>query len=78
MYKFQDLKIGQTLKKKFIFKRNLVLKFAETVDDKAPIHIDLDYANRWNAPLLKKKVTTKSMIIINTTLVCIIIYLVII
>ena len=41
-------------------------------------HIDLDYANRWNAPLLKKKVTTKSMIIINTTLVCIIIYLVII
>ena len=27
--------------------------------------IDLDYANRWNAPLLKKKVTTKSMIIIN-------------
>ena len=41
-------------------------------------HIDLDYANRWNAPLLKKKVTTKSMIIINTILVCIIIYLVII
>ena len=40
--------------------------------------IDLDYANRWNAPLLKKKVTTKSMIIINTILVCIIIYLVII
>ena len=40
--------------------------------------IDLDYANRWNAPLLKKKVTTKSMIIINTMLVCIIIYLVII
>ena len=37
-----------------------------------------DYANRWNAPLLKKKVTTKSMIIINTILVCIIIYLVII
>ncbi len=46
MYKFQDLKIGQTLKKKFIFKRNLVLKFAETVDDKAPIHIDLDYAKK--------------------------------
>ena len=40
--------------------------------------IDLDYANRWNVPLLKKKVTTKSMIIINTILVCIIIYLVII
>ena len=40
--------------------------------------IDLDYANRWNVPLLKKKVTTKSMIIINTILVCIIIHLVII
>ena len=46
MYKFQDLKIGQNIKKKFVFKRNLVLKFAETVDDKAPIHIDLGYAKK--------------------------------
>ena len=33
--------------------------------------VDLDYANRWNAPLLKKKVKTKTMIIINLILVCI-------
>ena len=39
--------------------------------------IDLDYANRWNAPLLKKKVKTKTMIIINSILVCIMIYLIV-
>ena len=38
--------------------------------------VDLDYANRWNAPLLKKKVKTKTMIIINATLVCVIIFLI--
>ena len=41
-------------------------------------HIDLDYANLWNAPLFKKKVTTKTMIVINMILVCIVLYLVII
>ena len=39
--------------------------------------VDLDYANRWNAPLLKKKVKTKTMIIVNTILVGIIIFLII-
>ena len=39
--------------------------------------MDLDYANRWNAPLLKKKVKTKTMIIINSILVCIMIYLIV-
>ena len=39
--------------------------------------VDLDYANRWNAPLLKKKVKTKTMIIINAILVCIMIYLIV-
>ena len=39
--------------------------------------VDLDYANRWNAPLLKKKVKTKTMIIINSILVCIVIYLIV-
>ena len=39
--------------------------------------VDLDYANRWNAPLLKKKVKTKTMIIINSILVCIMIYLIV-
>ena len=39
--------------------------------------VNLDYANRWNAPLLKKKVKTKTMIIINSILVCIMIYLIV-
>ena len=39
--------------------------------------VDLDYANRWNAPLLKKKVKTKTMIIINAILVCVMIYLIV-
>ena len=39
--------------------------------------VDLDYANRWNAPLLKKKVKTKTMIIINAILLCIMIYLIV-
>ena len=39
--------------------------------------VDLDYANRWNAPLLKKKVKTKTMIIINSIVVCIMIYLIV-
>ena len=39
--------------------------------------VDLDYANRWNAPLLKNKVKTKTMIIINSILVCIMIYLIV-
>ena len=40
-------------------------------------NFDLVYANRWNAPLLKKKVKTKTMIIINSILVCIMIYLIV-
>ena len=39
--------------------------------------VDLDYANRWNAPLLKKKLKTKTMIVVNSILVCVIIYLII-
>ena len=39
-------------------------------------NVNLDYINRWNAPLLKKKVKTKTMIIINSILVCIMIYLI--
>ena len=39
--------------------------------------VDLDYANRWNAPLLKKKVKTKTMIVVNSILVCVIIYLIV-
>ena len=32
-------------------------------------NVDLDYANRWNAPLFKKKVKTKNMLIINSFLI---------
>ena len=38
-------------------------------------NVDLDYANRWNAPLFKKKVKTKNMII-NSFLICLIIFLI--
>ncbi len=38
---------------------------------------DFDYVNRWNVPLLKKKVKTKNMIIINSILICVIIYLIV-
>tara|TARA_Y100000741_G_scaffold210784_1_gene160532 strand:+ start:110 stop:517 length:408 start_codon:yes stop_codon:yes gene_type:complete len=46
VYKFHNLKVGQTLKKKFIFKKSLVIKFAEIVDDNAPIHVNLNYAKK--------------------------------
>ena len=39
--------------------------------------VDLDYANRWNAPLLKKKLKTKTMIVVNSILICVIIYLIV-
>ena len=39
-------------------------------------NVDLDYANRWNAPLFKKKVKTKNMLIINSFLFCLIIFLI--
>ena len=38
---------------------------------------DFDFINRWNVPLLKKKVKIKNMIIINSILLCIIIYLIV-
>ena len=39
-------------------------------------NVNLDYANRWNAPLFKKKVKTKYMLIINSFLICLIIFLI--
>ena len=39
-------------------------------------NVDLDYTNRWNVPLFKKKVKTKNMLIINSFLICLIIFLV--
>ena len=60
----------EQLKKRRTREKDLIETFAK--DD-----VDLDYANRWNAPLLKKKVKNKTMIIINSILVCIMIYLII-
>ena len=39
-------------------------------------NVDLDYTNRWNVPLFKKKVKTKNMLIINSFLICLIIFLI--
>ena len=60
----------EKLKKRRTREKDLIEIFAK--DD-----VDLDYANRWNAPLLKKKVKTKTMIIINAMLLCIMIYLIV-
>ena len=60
----------EQLKKRRNREKDLIETF--TKDD-----VDLDYANRWNAPLLKKKVKTKTMIIINSILLCIMIYLIV-
>ena len=58
------------LKKRRTREKDLIETFAK--DD-----VDLDYANRWNAPLLKKKLKTKTMIVVNSILVCVIIYLIV-
>ena len=60
----------EQLKKRRTTEKDLIEIFAKN-------DVDLDYANRWNAPLLKKKVKTKTMIIINSILVCIMIYLIV-
>ena len=52
-------------------------KEKDLIETFAKDNVDLVYANRWNAPLLKKKVKTKTMIIINSILVCIMIYLIV-
>ena len=49
----------------------------ELIETFAKDDVDLDYANRWNAPLLKKKLKTKTMIVVNSILVCVIIYLIV-
>ncbi len=40
-------------------------------------NVDLDYTNRWNVPFFKKKVKTKNMLIINSFLIGLIIYLIV-
>ena len=71
---FNKLKIQlpneEQLKKRRTREKDLIEKFSKH-------DVDLDYANRWNAPLLKKKLKTKTMIVVNSVLVCVIIYLIV-
>ena len=60
----------EQLKKRRTREKGLIEKFAKH-------DVDLDYANRWNAPLFKKKLKTKTMIVVNLILVCVIIYLIV-
>ena len=60
----------EQLKKRRTREKDLIETFAKN-------DVDLDYANRWNAPLLKKKLKTKTMIVVNSILVCVIIYLIV-
>ncbi len=70
-FKFKDrLPNKKQLEKRNTREKDLIKTFAKN-------EIDLDYANRWNAPLLKKKLKTETMIIINSILICIIIYLIV-
>ena len=65
-----DQIMKKQLEKRKTREKDLIETFAK--DD-----VDLDYANRWNAPLLKKKLKTKTMIVVNSILVCVIIYLIV-
>ena len=71
---FNKLKIQlpneEQLKKRRTREKDLIEKFSKH-------EVDLDYANRWNAPLLKKKLKFKTMIVVNSILVCVIIFLII-
>ena len=60
----------EKLKERRTREKDLIEKFAKH-------DVDLDYANRWNAPLLKKKLKFKTMIVVNSILVCVIIYLIV-
>ena len=60
----------EQLNKRRTREKDLIEKFSKH-------DVDLDYANRWNAPLLKKKLKTKTMIVVNSILICVIIYLIV-
>ena len=58
------------------FSKNRKTREKAMIKTFAKDNVDLDYANRWNAPLFKKKVKTKNMLIINSFLICLIIFLI--
>ena len=59
------------------FSNNRIIREKVITETFAKDNVDLDYANKWNAPLFKKKVKTKNMLIINSFLICLIIYLIV-
>ena len=58
------------------FSKNRKIREKVIIKTFAEDNVDLDYANRWNAPLFKKKVKTKNMLIINSFLISLIIFLI--
>ena len=58
------------------FSKNRKTREKDIIKTFAKDNVDLDYANKWNAPLFKKKVKTKNMLIINVFFVCLIIFLI--
>ena len=59
-----------------VFSKNRKTREKVIIKTFAKDNVDLNYANRWNAPLFKKKVKTKNMLIINAFLICLIIFLI--
>ena len=59
------------------FSKNRKTKEKVIIKTFAKDNVDLDYVNRWNAPLFKKKVKTRYMLIINSFLICLIIFLIV-
>ena len=55
------LRTPEQLEKRQTREKDLIESFSNQ-------NTDFDYVNRWNVPLLKKKVKTKNMIIINSIL----------
>ena len=58
------------------FSKNTKTREKVIIKTFAKDNVDLDYANRWNAPLFKKKVKTRYMLIINSFLICLMIFLI--
>ena len=68
--------LNNLLKFFFDFSKNRKTREKVIIKTFAKDNVDLDYANRWNAPLFKKKVKTRYMLIINSFLICLMIFLI--
>ena len=68
--------LSNLLKFFYDFSKNRKTREKVIIKTFAKDNVDLDYANTWNTPLFKKKVKTKNMLIINSILICLIIFLI--